>query len=156
MKIKKAFGMLLVLVLATMVLISADKAYKTVADLLTDARSTVKEITVEEAYDLYRKKASDIVFLDVREAEEVEAGHIPGATWIPRGLIEFKIEKMFPDRNAQVFVVYCKSGGRSLLAAKTLQEMGYEVMSVKGGFTAWKTKRFPIRRGLPSTSGGGC
>ncbi|NUU94962.1 hypothetical protein XO10_00100 [Marinitoga sp. 1135] len=129
---------------------------KTAKDFIADAKAVVKEISVEEAFKIYKSKDSKYIFLDVREANEVEAGHIPNAHWIPRGLLEFKIASLVKNTEDKIIVVYCKSGGRSILAAKTLKEMGYNVLSVSGGFTAWKNKRYPIRRGLPGTTGGGC
>ena len=133
------------------------QSFKTVKDLLAEARQVVKEITVDEAYkDYFKPRKKDVVFLDVREKEEVEAGHIPGAKWIPRGLLEFKIEKMFPNRDAQLILVYCKTGGRSLLAAETLTKMGYKVISIKGGFTDWAKKKYPVKKGEISSEGGGC
>ncbi len=122
--------------------------FKTVKDLLNEARQIVKEITVDEAYnDYFLPGKKDVVFLDVREKAEVEAGHIPGAKWLPRGLVEFKIGNLFPDKDAQLIIVYCKSGGRSLLTAKALTEMGYKVISMKGGFRAWAKKNYPIEKG---------
>ena len=65
-------------------------------------------------------------------------GYIPGATWIPRGKLELRIEDVVPDRDAEV-ILYCAGGTRSALAAKSLRELGYnKVSSMAGGFTAWK------------------
>jgi molybdopterin/thiamine biosynthesis adenylyltransferase/rhodanese-related sulfurtransferase len=80
----------------------------------------------------------EAVFLDVRERDEWEEGHIPGALWIPRGNLESRIEAAVPDR-AQQIVAYCSAGNRSAFAAKTLADLGYEnVASLAGGFTDWK------------------
>jgi len=51
---------------------------------------------------------------------------------------------MYPDGDAQLFVVYCKAGGRSLLATKTLIEMGYKAVNIKGDITAWKKEGLPL------------
>ncbi|HLL25043.1 MAG TPA: molybdopterin-synthase adenylyltransferase MoeB, partial [Kofleriaceae bacterium] len=81
--------------------------------------------------------------IDVREAEEHAQGTIPGATHIPRGFLELRIERTVPNREHPV-VVYCQGGTRSLLAARSLAELGYtNVHSLAGGFTGWK------RAGLP-------
>jgi sulfur-carrier protein adenylyltransferase/sulfurtransferase len=81
--------------------------------------------------------------LDVREADEVEQGHIPGALWIPRGLLEQRIEGAVPDRTREVLVV-CAGGTRSALAAATLADLGYQrVTSLAGGFSAWKAGGHP-------------
>lgn len=137
--------------------IFAAEGNKTSADFLSEAREVIQEITVEEAYnDYFKPNKADVIFLDVREASEVEAGHIPGASWIARGLIEFKIAEMFSDCNAQTIIVYCKSGGRSALAAEILQEMGYTVISMNGGFVGWQEERYPVRKGAIAASAGGC
>ena len=81
--------------------------------------------------------------IDVREADEYAQGTISGAVHIPRGFLEIRIERAVPDRDAPV-VVYCASGTRSVLAARSLAELGYtNVRSLAGGFTGWK------RAGLP-------
>ena len=82
--------------------------------------------------------------VDVRERDEWEEGHIPGAVHIPRGFLESKIEAAVPDRSQPV-IVYCAGGSRSAFAAKTLEELGYEdVVSLAGGFTDWKRNGFPF------------
>jgi sulfur-carrier protein adenylyltransferase/sulfurtransferase len=76
--------------------------------------------------------------LDVRDPDEYAQGAIPGAVHVPRGVLELRIERAVPDRDADV-VVYCASGTRSVLAARSLAELGYaRVRSLAGGFTAWK------------------
>ncbi|MDQ3401472.1 MAG: molybdopterin-synthase adenylyltransferase MoeB, partial [Chloroflexota bacterium] len=76
--------------------------------------------------------------LDVREADEVEQGIIPGSVHIPRGFLELRIEDAILDKDGPV-IVYCAGGTRSVLAAKTLTDLGYtDVSSLAGGFTAWK------------------
>src|SRR5262249_22254413 len=71
---------------------------------------------------------------------------IPGATWIPRGKLELRIEDVVPERGTEV-VVYCAGGTRSAYAARTLQELGYtRVKSLAGGFTAWKRAGQPFDR----------
>ncbi|MEZ4368012.1 MAG: molybdopterin-synthase adenylyltransferase MoeB [Kofleriaceae bacterium] len=83
------------------------------------------------------------LLVDVREQDEYVQGYIPGATWIPRGFLEQKIEDAAPDRD-QPIILYCAGGNRSALAARTLRELGYtRVESMAGGFGAWK------RSGLP-------
>jgi rhodanese-related sulfurtransferase len=111
---------------------------KTKSELLKDARSQVPELT---ASDLATQKT---VLLDVREKNEIDAGMLPGARHVPRGFLELRIEEVVPDRNADV-VLYCAGGTRSLLAARTLREMGYtRVRSLIGGFGAWKDAGLPI------------
>jgi molybdopterin/thiamine biosynthesis adenylyltransferase/rhodanese-related sulfurtransferase len=85
-----------------------------------------------------------IALIDVRENEEVARGIIPGATHISRGYLESRIDGTVPDHSEHV-VLYCASGNRSALAAKTLQELGYEnVESMTGGYTLWKDRGYEV------------
>ena len=104
-------------------------------ELLEEARQRVKEVSVREVQEL-RARGENPVFLDVREPQETNLGHLPGAVLIPRGVLESNVEARIPrDRTV---VVYCASGNRSVFAAETLQQMGYEnVASMAGGFKAW-------------------
>ncbi len=80
----------------------------------------------------------DAIVIDVREETEYSQGFIAGATWISRGFLEIRIEEAVPKKDTQV-ILYCAGGTRSALAAKALKEMGYSnLLSVKGGFGAWK------------------
>lgn len=86
----------------------------------------------------------DIALIDVRESEEWDAGHLPGATHVPRGYLESRIEGAVPDRDRRV-VIYCASGTRSALAAKTLADLGYsDVQSMTGGITLWKDRGYEV------------
>jgi molybdopterin/thiamine biosynthesis adenylyltransferase/rhodanese-related sulfurtransferase len=88
--------------------------------------------------------SSAIALVDVRESEEVARGLIPGAKHVPRGYLESRIEGAVPDRSQHV-VLYCASGNRSALAAKTLAELGYEnVESMTGGYTLWKDRGYDV------------
>ena len=105
--------------------------------LIQEAKTKVRCIDITQAKVLI--KAGDITLLDVREKIENDAGHIEGAEHISRGVLEMRIENnpAFKDRGAAI-LVYCKSGGRSALAATTLQDMGYSnTYSLEGGFDAW-------------------
>jgi sulfur-carrier protein adenylyltransferase/sulfurtransferase len=86
-----------------------------------------------------------MVLVDVRESEEWDAGHIPGAKHVPRGYLESRIEGAVKDRDQRV-VLYCASGQRSALAANTLREqLGYEnVASMNGGITLWKDRGYDV------------
>src|SRR6266513_450222 len=84
--------------------------------------------------------------VDVREKDEWDEEHIPDATHLSRGTIELDIEEKVPDLNALI-ICHCGGGGRSALAADSLQKMGYKnVRSMAGGFKAWKAA------GLPTTA----
>jgi rhodanese-related sulfurtransferase len=111
-------------------------------EMVEDARKNICEITVAEAKESLDK--GGYLFLDCREPKEYKMGHIPGAMNIPRGLLEFKIEKKVPDKNENM-VMYCKSGGRGCLAACTLCRMGYKnVKNMAGGWKAWEKAGYPI------------
>ena len=113
---------------------------KTKTDLLKDARSQVPEVTAAEI----ARQTPKPVLIDVREKQETDAGLLPGAKLVPRGFLELRIEETVPDHGADV-VLYCAGGTRSLLAARTLQEMGYaRVRSLAGGFSAWKDAGLPV------------
>jgi molybdopterin/thiamine biosynthesis adenylyltransferase/rhodanese-related sulfurtransferase len=114
-------------------------------DLLQQVKREIDEVTPSDA----AARADEPVFLDVRERDEWEEGHLPGAVWIPRGNLESRVEQAIPDRERPV-VVYCAGGSRSAFATKTLQELGYtSVVNLAGGFTDWKRNGFPVQ--LPRT-----
>ena len=105
--------------------------------LIQQAKAKVRCIDIVEAKKLI--KAGDVTLLDVREKIENDAGHIEGSEHISRGVLEMRIENnpTFADRGTAI-IIYCKSGGRSALAATTLQDMGYSnLYSLEGGFDAW-------------------
>jgi rhodanese-related sulfurtransferase len=111
-------------------------ADKTATDLVNEAKQKVCEISVAEAKAKIDSDASVIV-LDVREPDEFKKGHVPKAVNIPRGLLEFKVTKEIPNKDAKI-IAYCKTGGRSCLACSTLLTMGYKnIESIAGGWQAW-------------------
>jgi rhodanese-related sulfurtransferase len=109
---------------------------KTAQDLVLQAKANVREIPLQDADEAIRQAD---VLLDVREADEFAAGHLPGAVLVPRGLLEFKLSgtPALSGRDMKV-VLYCKTSGRAALAAQAMQSMGYlNVSSIAGGFDAW-------------------
>src|SRR5947209_4150476 len=113
---------------------------KTKSELLKDARSQVPEVTPLEM----SRQSPRPMILDVREKQETDAGMLPGAKHVRGGFLELRIEETVRDGGADV-VLYCAGGTRSLLAAKTLAEMGYtRVRSMEGGFSAWKDAGLPL------------
>ena len=105
-------------------------------DLVLEAKAQIHEVALEEAEATIR--AADLL-LDVREADEFHAGHIPGAINIPRGVLEFKLsnDPALCARELNI-VLYCKTSGRAALAACAVQPMGYrQVQSLAAGFDAW-------------------
>jgi molybdopterin/thiamine biosynthesis adenylyltransferase/rhodanese-related sulfurtransferase len=106
--------------------------------LLRDLRGKTSEIEPPALDAALREGARRPALIDVREPDEHAQGMIPGAVHIPRGFLELRIERSVPDRETPV-VVYCASGTRSVLAARSLGELGYSnVHSLAGGFTGWK------------------
>jgi len=109
---------------------------KTAHDLVLQAKAHVREINLQDADEAIRQAD---VLIDVREADEFAAGHLPGAVLVPRGLLEFKLSgtPALSGRDLKV-VLYCKTSGRAALAAQAMQAMGYlNVSSLAGGFDAW-------------------
>jgi rhodanese-related sulfurtransferase len=114
---------------------------KPAKDLVAEANNVVDVLSVDQAQAL----RGTALFVDVREPAEWEQGHVPGALHVPRGLLEFAADPSVPTHKPEFhqgrpIVIYCASGGRSALAARTLKDMGFkDVVHMTGGFTAWKT-----------------
>jgi rhodanese-related sulfurtransferase len=116
---------------------------QTAADLVADARSQIREIGPSQ----FSAHAAGCILIDVREPAEFDTGHIAGAVNIPRGVLEFQVDAHPAVANVsdpalshkqQSIVVYCRTGGRSALAALNLQRMGFsDVRSIAGGITDW-------------------
>src|SRR5438876_309603 len=112
--------------------------------LVAQARKNITEISPADA--AAKSKGGEAVIVDVREKDEWDENHIPNAVHLSRGTIELDIEEKVPDPNAMI-ICHCGGGGRSALAAESLQKMGYKnVHSMAGGFRAWKAA------GLPTTT----
>ena len=115
---------------------------ETSQQLLQRVKRTINEVTIDEAYRALRSDQPPLV-MDVRERDEFEEGAIKDAVHVPRGYLELRIENVAPDRS-QPIVLYCAGGVRSALAARSLEELGYEnVSSLAGGFGAWKNAGLP-------------
>jgi sulfur-carrier protein adenylyltransferase/sulfurtransferase len=124
----------------------------TYRELLQQVRAEIDEVDAAGARALL-DSAEPPLLVDVREQDEWDEGHIPGAVHVPRGFLESRIEQAAPDR-AQRVVLYCAGGNRSVFAAKSLEELGYEnVVSLAGGYTDWKRNGFPTQlpRSLDAT-----
>lgn len=116
---------------------------KTAHDLVAQAKTTIHEVALQDA-DVAIQQAD--VLIDVREADEFAAGHLPGAVLVPRGLLEFKLSgtPALSSRDMKV-VLYCKTSGRAALAALAMQNMGYlKVTSIAGGYDAWAAAGKPV------------
>lgn len=119
---------------------SIKKGYK---DLLAEAERLVQCVSAAEALRMHTDPG--VLFVDMRDVRELHReGRIPDAFHAPRGMLEFWIDPQSPYHKEALnsgrrLLLYCASGWRSALAARTLHEMGIEdVAHLVGGFTAWK------------------
>ncbi|MEI2703427.1 MAG: molybdopterin-synthase adenylyltransferase MoeB [Baekduia sp.] len=118
-------------------------------EFIKQVKSEIEEVDPSVVSELIGSGGADRFegarIIDVREADEWEAGHIPGAQFVTRGHLESRIEGAAPDRSAHV-ILYCASGNRSALAARTLRDdLGYErVSSMTGGYTLWKDRGYEV------------
>ena len=114
------------------------------AEIIRKAKEQINEVDPKEVHDLLDHRNGEVI-VDVREQTEFEESHLPGAVHVPRGHLESRIEGAAKDKDQRV-VLYCASGNRSALAAKTLQEeLGYEnVESMTGGITLWKDRGYDV------------
>ena len=104
-------------------------------DIENDKGVVYVNITAEEAKQIMDSEEGYII-LDVREQDEYDAGHIPGAILIPYTQIEAKAEEVLTDKD-QLILVYCRSGRRSKLAAEALVELGSTNIKEFGGIIDW-------------------
>ena len=112
------------------------------AEFLKQVRQDVPEVDPSEVNELLHE---GVRVIDVRETEELASGKLPGASHVPRGYLETRIEGIVPDRSERV-ILYCASGNRSVLAANTLmRDLGYDhVESMVGGITLWKDRGYEV------------
>lgn len=124
--------------------------HKTLTDFVREARQKIKETPLGPAHEQIEK--GDVLVIDVREPDEYSKGHIPGAINIPRGTLEGAADPSYKhrvpalcDARDREILLYCQSGGRSAMAAATLQEMGFtRVRSLAGGWEVWEGDDLPI------------
>lgn len=125
------------------------EANKVVSDKVTSmvaaAKKAIKTVpadAVKKAIDSKEKA----IYLDVRDVGEFAAGHLPGAKNISRGTLEFKVAKEIPDTNTKIYV-YCKTMGRSALATKTLNDLGYKnAVLMNAQYEDWVKAGYPVER----------
>ncbi len=98
-------------------------------------KSMYEQITAEDAKKIM-DSGEDVIILDVREQDEFDGGHIPGATLIPYTEIENRAEEMLADKDKQI-LVYCRSGRRSKIASESLAKLGYTNVKEFGGINDW-------------------
>jgi rhodanese-related sulfurtransferase len=118
--------------------------YNAFQKLVAEAKKKIIEISPTDAEA--KSKSGQALIVDVREKDEWDDGHIPDAIHMSRGTIELDIEEKVPDANAMI-ICHCGGGGRSALAAESLQKMGYKnVRSMAGGLKAWNEAGFPTTK----------
>lgn len=114
-------------------------------ELLARVKSEIKELPMSEV-KAKLDRGDEFTLIDVREQDEYDQGFIGGATHIPRGFLELRVEALVNDRNKEV-VLYCAGGNRSALAAKSLESMGYtNIISMKEGFNGWRNGGLPVAK----------
>jgi rhodanese-related sulfurtransferase len=119
---------------------------KTVAQLLAQAAAAVPFMSLQELAARIGGNSRDLVVLDVREKDAFEAGHVPGATHLPRGQLELRVDAVLPDPTVRILTC-CEFGKVSTLAAATLRELGYgRAVALDGGMQAWREAGLPLER----------
>jgi rhodanese-related sulfurtransferase len=130
---------------------------KTSQQLVAEAKAAIKEVDIQ-ALALALKQHAQAVLIDVREPAEYSQQHINGAVNYPRGVLEMNIhnhpkvaasgcepQDALQQLSQQPVYLICRSGGRSALAAESLQRMGFsQVYSVAGGMQAWLDAQMPV------------
>ena len=110
--------------------------------IVADAKTRVREVSVAETLKAVNGGSARLI--DVREDSEWEDSHAKGADHLGKGIIERDIEKLVPDKDAEL-ILYCGGGYRAALAADSLQKMGYtNVASMAGGWRAWIEANAPV------------
>ena len=125
-------------------------AIKSSTTLVTEALDQIKTISTDEAFEKSSKNECNLI--DIRDIRELDKeGRVENSNHIPRGMLEFWLDPdsvYFKDGKLDMnkeMVLFCAGGLRSALAAKTLQEMGFDKVShIDGGFAALKQSKFKI------------
>jgi glyoxylase-like metal-dependent hydrolase (beta-lactamase superfamily II)/rhodanese-related sulfurtransferase len=117
---------------------------KTVAQMLSDAAKRVPFMSLEELQRRLDGGSNDLIVLDVRERDEYDRAHIPGAQHLPRGQLELRVNEALPDPTLRILVC-CEFGRISTLAAATLREMGFQrAIALDGGMKAWREAGYRV------------
>jgi rhodanese-related sulfurtransferase len=122
-----------------------------VKEMLAAANALVPRLDAEQVREMAGRH--DVLILDVRDAPELDAsGKIKGAVHVPRGMLEFRADPESPSCHPALqpnltVLVYCGSGGRAALSAKTLKELGYRCVYNAGGFKELAEAGLEVERG---------
>ena len=116
-----------------------------VKDMVAKTKASIQKVSAADVKTAIDKKEKAI-FLDVRDPNEFAAGHLPEAINISRGTLEFVVFNKIADQNAKIYV-YCKTAGRSTLATKTLNDLGYKnAVLMDAQFEEWIKAGYPVVR----------
>src|SRR3546814_452839 len=121
---------------------------KTAAQLVQEAKTGIENLSPDQVQA--EMAAGNVTLVDIRDAPELAGGTIPGSVHASRGMLEFYADPASPYHKAELkpdsrVILHCASGGRSALAARTLQELGYgNVAHLDGGFKAWQASGKPV------------
>ena len=142
---KRMFAWMLSFVLVFSMLSLALAQPPMVKEMVAKAKAAIKTVSAEDAKAAIDQKEK-AVFLDVRDPQEYAAGHLPGAINVSRGTLEFGIWGKVQDQSAKIYV-YCKTAGRSTLATKTLNDLGYKsAVLMDAQFEDWIKAGYPVER----------
>jgi rhodanese-related sulfurtransferase len=151
----------LLIITISLLMVSCSAIFEDGKEMADFTKSSIEEISVD---DLNKKleNGEDFLLIDVRQLKEYDATTIPGALNIPRGVLEFKIrdeafweeEFMYVPEDTADIVLFCKKGDRGILAAKSLEKIGFKnVKNLHGGITAYDPE-FDSGAAKPAESGG--
>jgi rhodanese-related sulfurtransferase len=137
---------IILIVLMFLAVAGCNQGNATLDQMIANAEKKVKVLTPDEVLSFME---SDTIYtlIDVRQKEEHYYGYVPGSVLIPRGSIEFNMgnkafweeEGLYMPEKKELIILYCKKGKRSLLAAQTLGDLGYEhVYIIKDGWKNWE------------------
>lgn len=150
MKLTGSVGWAVLLAVVTVSAAAADAEHRpaepaTVDEAVERARAGID--FVDNDYLKARRAANpDLVVLDVRSESEYEAGHVPGARSVPRGVAEFVVTRTVRDADAEI-ITYCRTGTRAALVTKALRDLGYTNVRAHPGFESWSEAGEPVEEG---------
>lgn len=119
---------------------------KSVAQLLAEASAATPFMSMTELSARLAARRNDLIVVDVREREQYDTGHLPGAMFLPRGQLELRVNDAFPDPTIRIVTV-CEFGKISTLAAATLRSLGYmHATALDGGMKAWRDAGLAVEK----------